>query len=135
MTLDTRLARMLHVLVHMHLRGGKTTSDTIALMLHTHPVVVRRTMAALRDAGYVRSAGGRGGGWVLNGDILELTVREVHAALAPNTLFAMGPAQDNPNCPVEQAVNAFLLQAMADAEVTWLARLGHRRLRELLPPA
>ena len=32
---DTRLARLLHVLIHMHLRGGATTSQTIALMLHT----------------------------------------------------------------------------------------------------
>lgn len=135
MTYDTRLARMLHVLLHMHLRGGTTTSETIARMLHTHPVVVRRTMAALRDAGYVRSTGGRGGGWALNGDVLGMTIREVHAALAPNTLFAIGPAQDNPDCPVEQRVNAFLLRAMGDAEATLLASLGHTRLRELLPPA
>ena len=55
---DTRLARLLHVLIHMHLRGGTTTSDTIAQMLHTQPSLVRRTMAALREAGYVESIAG-----------------------------------------------------------------------------
>jgi hypothetical protein len=34
---DTRLSRMLHVLVHMHLLGGTETSDTIARMLNTKP--------------------------------------------------------------------------------------------------
>ncbi|MCG1054398.1 Rrf2 family transcriptional regulator [Mycetohabitans sp. B5] len=34
-------------------------------MLHTHPVFVRRTMAALHKAGYARSTGGPGGGWTL----------------------------------------------------------------------
>jgi len=41
---------MLHVLIHMHKRGGRTTSETIALMLDTNPVVVRRTMASLKHA-------------------------------------------------------------------------------------
>lgn len=62
MAYDTRFARLLHVLVHMHLRGGTTTSGTLAQMLHTNEVVVRRTMAALRTAGMVTSTGGRKGG-------------------------------------------------------------------------
>ncbi|MDF8360813.1 transcriptional regulator, partial [Achromobacter anxifer] len=44
MAYDTRLARLLHVLIHMHLRGGTTTSGTLAQMLHTNEVVVRRSM-------------------------------------------------------------------------------------------
>ena len=128
---DTRLARLLHVLLHMHLRGGATTSATIAEMLHTNPVVVRRTMAALRDAGYVTSTGGRGGGWVLSRELDELTVRDVHDAIEPAALFAIGPADDNPRCPVESKVNRFLVDALRAAEQTLLQRLAGTRLSEL----
>ena len=58
---DGRLARMIHVLVHMGLLGGRETSERIAQMLNTNPVVVRRTMASLRQYGIVESEGGRGG--------------------------------------------------------------------------
>ena len=63
MKTDGRLARMLHVLVHMGLLGGRETSERIAQMLNTNPVVVRRTLGALREHGIVESEGGRGGGW------------------------------------------------------------------------
>ncbi|HYE44453.1 MAG TPA: Rrf2 family transcriptional regulator, partial [Caulobacter sp.] len=59
---DSRLSRMLHVLLHMAQRHEPMTSDAIAQMLGTNPAVVRRTMAGLRDAGYVRSEKGHGGG-------------------------------------------------------------------------
>ncbi|WP_163333785.1 Rrf2 family transcriptional regulator, partial [Klebsiella aerogenes] len=62
---DSRLSRMLHVLIHMDRYDGSITSDNIAKMLNTNPVVVRRTMAGLRNTGYVRSDKGHGGGWIL----------------------------------------------------------------------
>lgn len=133
MAQDTRLARILHVLIHMHLKGGKTTSDIIAQMLHTNPVVVRRTMAALRDAGYVTSSGGHGGGWVLTARLDELTVRDVYEALTPTTLFAIGTAQDNPQCIVEAAVNRLIDAEMSGAEERLLDRLAKVLLIELVP--
>ena len=48
MSSDNRLSRMLHVLIHMDQREQPLTSDEIARMLNTNPVVVRRTMAGLR---------------------------------------------------------------------------------------
>ena len=62
MSSDNRLSRMLHVLIHMDQREHPLTSDEIARMLNTNPVVVRRTMAGLRDNGYVTSEKGHGGG-------------------------------------------------------------------------
>lgn len=131
MRFDTRLARLLHVLVHMHLRGGSTTSENIALMLHTNPVVVRRTMAALRDTGYVQSTGGRGGGWELARDLEDFTVKDVYVAIAHTALFALGPADDNPACPVEAAVNRHINEALSSAETTMLRIFGKKRLAEI----
>jgi len=48
---DGRLSRMLHVLIHISLHDGAATSDTIARLLDTNPVVVRRTLAGLREQG------------------------------------------------------------------------------------
>ncbi len=122
---------MSHVLIHMGLRGGNETSEVIALMLNTNPVVVRRTMAGLRDHGYVRSEKGHGGGWSLTRDLSELTLLDVHRALGEPAVFALGPSVDHPDCPVESSVNAALTRALHDAEAVLLAELGHVTLADL----
>jgi DNA-binding IscR family transcriptional regulator len=112
----------------MDLRGGTTTSETIAQMLHTQPSLVRRTMAALRAAGYVESIVGPGGGWVLRRELGDLTVRDIYAAIAPKSAFAMGISDDNPACPVESAVNRFLDDALSSAEDELLRRFAQMPL-------
>ena len=128
---DTRLSRMLHVLIHMQHHEGTATSDAIATMLGTNPVVVRRTMAGLRDQSYVRSEKGHGGGWVLARPLEEITLLDIHNALGAPQLFAIGLAGDNPNCVIEQAVNVSLAEAMDEAEAILLARFGKVTLAEL----
>lgn len=128
---DTRLARLLHVLIHMHLRGGSTTSDTIAQMLHTNPALVRRTMAALREAGYVESGSGPGGGWSLACALSDVTVADVYKALSHRSVFAFGPAADNATCPVEAVVNQYLESALDAAETALLRTMGKTRLSDL----
>ncbi|AWN15819.1 Rrf2 family transcriptional regulator, group III [Salinisphaera sp. LB1] len=63
MRTDSRLSRMLHVLLHMARATEPMTSVQIGAMLGTNAVVVRRTMAGLRKAGYVDAEKGRHGGW------------------------------------------------------------------------
>jgi DNA-binding IscR family transcriptional regulator len=128
---DTRLSRMLHILLHMDRHDGPTTSETIAAMLTTNAVVVRRTMAGLREQGYVRSEKGHGGGWVLAQPLSAITLLDIHNALGSPDLFSIGLAGDNPACVIEQAVNAALNEAMQNAEAILLARFGSVTLAEL----
>lgn len=121
---DSRLSRMLHVLIHMDRHEGPVTSELIARMLNTNPVVVRRTMAGLREQGYVTSEKGHGGGWLLARPLDQITLRDVYDALGRPTVFALGVAQDHPDCLVEQAVNDAVSEALAEAEARLLARLG-----------
>jgi len=132
---DTRLSRMLHVLIHMDRHDGAATSETIAAMLGTNPVVVRRTMAGLRDHGYVQSEKGHGGGWVLARPLHKITLLDIHEALGAPQLFSIGLAGDNPHCVVEQAVNASLDGAMREAEAILLVKFGKVTLAALAEEA
>ncbi|WP_101927306.1 MULTISPECIES: RrF2 family transcriptional regulator [Luteimonas] len=120
---DSRLSRMLHVLIHLAERDGPATSDDIARMLGTNPVVVRRTMGGLRDAGYVRSEKGHGGGWSLARRLDAISLLDIYTALGEPALFAIGMANDDPQCLVERAVNASLGTALHDAETLLRERL------------
>lgn len=122
---------MLHALIHMDRRGGAATSETLAEMLNTNPVVVRRTMAGLRDQGYVRSEKGHGGGWVLGRELNQITLLDIYRALGSPGLFAIGLADDHPACLVEQTVNGALGEALQAAERLMLERFGEVTLADL----
>jgi len=122
---------MLHVLLHMARHDGPMTSEEIARMLDTNPVVVRRTMAGLRDAGYVRSEKGHGGGWVIAADLQAVTLLDVHRAVGGPRLFTIGNEHPNASCAVERVVNEALESALNEAEALLIARLGRVSLAEL----
>lgn len=128
---DSRLSRMLHVLLHMARRDGPMTSEAIARMLGTNPVVVRRTMAGLRDAGYVRSEKGHGGGWAIAADLERVSLLDVHRAVGGPRLFAIGNEHPEPDCAVEKVVNVALEDALREAEALLIARLSAISLAEL----
>ncbi|ALC13280.1 Rrf2 family transcriptional regulator [Sphingopyxis sp. 113P3] len=128
---DSRLSRMLHVLLHMARHEGPMTSDEIARMLGTNAVVVRRTMAGLRDSGYVRSEKGHGGGWVIQADLETVSLLDVHRAVGGPRLFTIGSEHPNAKCAVERVVNQALESALQEAEAMLVARLKTVSLAEL----
>jgi DNA-binding IscR family transcriptional regulator len=107
------------------------TSEVIARMLGTNPVVVRRTMAGLRDAGYVRSEKGHGGGWVVAADLETVSLLDVYRAVGGPRLFAIGNEHSNTGCAVEQVVNEAVEDVLHEAEALLVARLSAVRLAEL----
>ena len=128
---DSRLSGVLHVHLHMAEAGAPVTSEAMARAMQTNPVVVRRTMAGLRDMGFVRSEKGHGGGWTIARDLASITLRDVYAALGAPEPFAMGHRTESPGCLVEQAVNAALDGAFRDAEALLLDRFGEVTLAAL----
>ena len=80
MKVDSRLSVTLHVLLHMAERDKPMTSAELAAHMDTNPVVVRRTMAGLRERGFVRSEKGHGGGWEIAADLDTVTLKDVHVS-------------------------------------------------------
>ena len=122
---------MLHVLLHMARYDGPISSERIAQMLGTNPVVVRRTLAGLRDAGYVRSEKGHGGGWRIAADMERVSLLDIHRAVGGPHIFAIGNEHPNPDCAVEKVVNEAVENALLEAEAVLVARLGAISLAQL----
>ena len=99
------------------------TSEELAGCMSTNAVVVRRTMAGLREAGFVRSRKGHGGGWEIGCDLASVTLKDIYDALGAPTLLAMGVHIESPSCLVEQVVNRSLTGAFAEAEALLIGRL------------
>lgn len=112
-------------------RDGLMTSEELAHCLDTNPVVVRRTMGLLREAGIVSSVRGHAGGWQICVDLSTITLRQLHEALGEPAVFAIGNRNEATSCLVEQAVNAALADAFAEAQALLLQRFQDITLAEL----
>ncbi len=128
---DSRLSSVLHALLHMAEHDGPMTSEALGRCLGANPVVVRRTMGLLRDAGLVSAGRGHAGGWRISADLDAVSLRQLHQALGEPAVFAIGNRNETPECLVEQAVNAALDQAFADAEALLLDRFAEVSLADL----
>lgn len=126
-----RLSVALHVLLHMAEQPDHSlTSGQMAICAQTHPVVIRRTFAGLREAGIVSSVKGHGGGWRLGRAPAAITLADIQAALRED---AVAPGEPGPaaSCLVERAVNEALEGAVQEAERVLNAHLARITLADL----
>ncbi len=128
---DSRLSLVLHALLHMAESNEPMTSDALAQCVSTNPVVVRRTMGLLREAGLVASDRGHSGGWRIIADLSKVSLLQLHEALGEPHVFAIGNRSENPQCLVEQAVNAALDDAFEQAEALLLTSFAQVSLADL----
>jgi Rrf2 family protein len=133
MNKDTRLSGVLHVLLHLSQVITPQTSELMAKAMGTNAAVFRRTMAGLREAGYVRSEKGHGGGWTLAKPLTDITLLDVYRALGQPGLFAIGSRNEKSGCRVEQAVNLVLADTLTKAQALIVDQLASVTLASLVP--
>jgi Rrf2 family protein len=92
-TISTRVAVAAHVLAYLAWRRDEPgTSERIAGSVNTNPVVVRRIVGALRNAGLVSVQPGVGGGAQLAREPEAITLLDVYRAVEEtDELFALHP--------------------------------------------
>ena len=135
MPTDSRLPRVLHVLLHLDGVDRPMTSEMIGEMLGANPSLVRRMMGGLRKAGFVGSTKGHHGGWHLARRLDEISLADVYAALGAPNLFSVGMSDDAPQCLLERAANAATARALDQARVRFLAELQGVTVAELVENA
>jgi DNA-binding IscR family transcriptional regulator len=128
---DSRLSRILHTLIHLKFLARSATSDELGKMLNTNPVVVRRTMALLKEAGYVTSSKGHSGGWCLAMDLADITLFDIYTIVGESSLFTIGLTDEHHNCPIEMAVNSSLNEVFNEAETLMLRRFKEITIQSL----
>jgi len=120
---DSRLSIVLHGLLHMQAQGKPMTSAELALCMDTNPVVVRRTMAGLRDNGFVQSEKGHGGGWVIARPLAEISLLDIHESLGEPDVIGFSNKDEMSGCLIEQAVNRELDATMEEMRAVFNARM------------
>ena len=121
MQISSRFTVALHIFtcVDTFKDDYKVTSDFLAGSINTNPVIIRKILTQLKNAGLITVARGTGG-ITVNRPLSEITFYDVYEAIEPvenGNLFHFheGP---NPECPVGRNIHRLLdekLKAIQDA--------------------
>lgn len=111
MQISSKFTVALHILtcVDAFKNEYKVTSDFLAGSINTNPVIVRRLLAKLKNAGLIKVARGTGG-IELTRPLNKISFLDVYAATEPENkadLFRFHESP-NPNCPVGRNIHNLL---------------------------
>lgn len=120
---NSRLSLALHTLAHMAGAPEKTqTSAEIAEHSSTNPVVVRRVLGRLREAGLLTSEKGHAGGWRLARAPDKITLADVYLAL-DESLMSSNEERQPHDCSLERALHNRVHNIMLEIEQSFIERL------------
>ena len=111
MQISSRFTIALHIFTCVDTFGDKykITSDFLAESINTNPVIIRKILTQLKNAGLITVARGTGG-ITPTRPLREITFYDVYEAIEPlenGDLFNFH-ASPNPNCPVGRNIHTLL---------------------------
>lgn len=135
MTASTRTAVAAHALTFLaqwHDDGWQSSSK-IAESLESNPVLVRRILGLLQQAGLVSAAEGSGGGWQLARPAEEVTLLDAYLAVEPTaTALPTHAHPPNQDCMIGRHMQALLEAEFVAAQEAMEDRLSRTRVADLL---
>lgn len=135
MQVSTRFSMAMHTLLCIGYFSGrtKTTSAFIASSVNANPVVIRRLLGQLKEAGLVTVEAGVGGASLArdSSDITMLDVFRAVDSLEDGRLFDFH-TDPNPECPVGGHIHEVLDDELADAQAALERRLSRTTVADLL---
>ena len=131
---NSRLSLALHTLSHMAGEPDRVrTSADIADHAGTNPVVVRRVLGKLREAGLLRSEKGHAGGWRLAKPAQSITLADVYLALDERLVSGPVTETEPSECSVETGLQARVAEVLDDIEASLVARLRETTITDVHP--
>jgi Rrf2 family protein len=131
--LSSRSAVAIHALTMLGRWYDRSlTSAEIADSLASNPVLVRRILGSLRDAGLVWSTEGRGGGWTLARSPREITLHDAFAAVEEGPVLSRHAHPPSEACEVGRHMQAVLEAEFRAAEHAMEERLGRTSIEDLV---
>lgn len=134
MQFSSRLPIAVHILLCLEFFKGqyKLTSDFLAGSINVNPVIIRKTLGQLKQAGLVQVEAGIGGARLAR-PAEDITLLDVFAAVegTDRNLFRFHE-HPNPDCPVGRNVHGILDSRLSDVSTAMERSLGRVSLRDLL---
>lgn len=128
---NTRFATAIHIMTLLaKVPQEWSTSDWIAGSINVNPVIVRKELSELREAGLILSRLGKDGGTRLSKSAEEIKISEIYAAVKNNEVLGKKNQNPNPACPVGKEINNHLCMLFEQTDQLVKGFLGDKSLQE-----
>jgi len=121
-----------HIMTALAFAGRIVDSRTLAASVNTNPVVVRRLLLALRQAGLVRTYPGKQGGAKLVFKPDRISLLDIYEAVQPRPVVAVSHRKVLRRCPVSCNIKPIMNDIAETAEKAVRRRLREITLKEIV---
>lgn len=131
--ISSRFSIAVHTLSLVAVVPNECTGDFIAKSVNTNPVIIRRIMSKLKQAGLIEVRPGVGGASLLK-DPADVTLLDIYRALEvveDGELFNFHK-HPNPNCPVGSMIEQTLRAELIEAQLAMEQRLKRVTIQQMM---
>jgi Rrf2 family protein len=133
MSTNSRFAVAVHVLTLMAWSGEEPLkSEQVAESVNTNPVVIRRMLCELAEAGLVVSQTGSLGGSRLASDPAKTTLLDIYQALECGGVFSLHRQPPSRDCPVGVNIETVLGDVLLEVDSAVEAVLAKITIRDVV---
>lgn len=128
---NTRFATAIHIMTLLAESPQEwLTSEWLAGSININPVMVRKELSVLREAGLISSRQGKEGGSRLAKNADAIKISEIYLAVKNTEVLGKKNNNPNPACPVGKEINQHLDALFSETDQLVLNFLGDKSLKE-----
>jgi Rrf2 family protein len=133
MAANSQFSMAVHILTMLAKAGDENVkSECIAASVNTNPVVIRRILSQLNNAGLVSSQTGAFGGTRLAKQPSEISLCSIYKAVACGEVFALHAKAPNQDCPIGRNIEAVLCNLQKEIDAAVGEKLGQYTLASII---
>ena len=110
----------------------RVKSEYLAKSVNTNPVVIRRLLRNLQEAGLVISQVGASGGTCLSKLPENIRLSEVYKVVSPGDIFSLHSKTPNQDCPVGKNIEAILCGLQKEIDQSVEEKLAQYTLQDVI---
>ena len=128
---NTRFATAVHIMTLLAKSPQVwLTSEWIAGSINVNPVIVRKEISVLREAGLITSRQGKEGGSQLGRNADMITISEIYKAVKNTEVLGKKNQNPNPACSVGKEINVHLNTLFEETDQLVVNFLGDKSLQK-----
>ncbi|WP_312902193.1 Rrf2 family transcriptional regulator [Chryseobacterium taichungense] len=128
---NTRFATAIHIMTLLAESPREwLTSEWMAGSININPVMVRKELSVLREAGLIISRQGKVGGSQLAKNADEIKISDIYSAVKNTEVLGKKNNNPNPACTVGKEINKHLQTLFSETDQLVIRFLGNKTLQE-----
>lgn len=128
---NTRFATAIHIMTLLAESPQEwLTSEWMAGSININPVMVRKELSVLKEAGLIISRQGKVGGSQLVKNANDIKISEIYSAVKNTEVLGKKNNNPNPACTVGKEINAHLETLFSETDQLVIRFLGNKTLQE-----